>query len=174
METKNDLRRLLNGLAYDRLTTAGDYECFKSDADGYMYVMNRRTGRASRYNSEGQNGRRIPAATYTTARAALLERAAEREQPAQEQEAQEQATRPRRKRRIKWPDLLDAMTNYYADYRYQMNIGGQLIRGRIFKADRVDPEKLEGYNNVLLLKGRTQYAPEITFAAVFVGDKCFK
>ena len=82
--------------------------------------------------------------------------------------------RPRRKHRVKWPDLLDAMTNYYHDYRAALTIDGVQVKGRIYKADRVDPEKLEGYNNVLLLKGRTQYAPEITFSAVFVGDKCFK
>lgn len=79
-----------------------------------------------------------------------------------------------RKRKIKWDALLHAMTGYYADYRATFTIDGTQVKGRVFKADRVDPEKLEGYNNVLLLKGRAEYAPELTFSAVFVGDKCFK
>ena len=47
----------------------------------------------------------------------------------------------------------------------------------LYKTDKLTPEakaKLESYNNVRVYNGHCEYAPEIKFYGVFVGDKCFK
>lgn len=76
------------------------------------------------------------------------------------------------KGKIDFYDLVD-LVEYYDYYRAKVNG----ISGYIYKADKISDEakaKLESYSNVLLLKGNCEYAPEIKFNAVFVGDKAFK
>lgn len=61
-------------MAYDVLNDNGKFEWFKSEEDGYIYLLNRETNRASRYNSEGQNAKHISIEAYEAARKSLQER----------------------------------------------------------------------------------------------------
>jgi hypothetical protein len=98
---KTTTQRLIgNGeLAYDTLfTNNGSYEWFKSNEDAYIYVLNTETGRATRYNAEGDNPHRIPKSLYgakkggmerrNEAKAAELDKAAEDENVSAEEFAQ--------------------------------------------------------------------------------------
>ena len=80
-----------------------------------------------------------------------------------------------RKRKIKFEDLVD-LVSYYDFYRFApKDTNG--VKGMFYKTDKLNPEakaKLESYNNVRVYNGHCEYAPEIRFYAVFVGDKCFK
>lgn len=69
------------------------------------------------------------------------------------------------------------LTDYYEFCRYKLNVNGEVVRGYLYKCDRLpreDREKLESYPNVMVLGVRSQYAPELRRNAVFVGDKKFK
>lgn len=77
-----------------------------------------------------------------------------------------------RKRKIKFSTLVD-LIDYYDFYRFDTNG----IKGMLYKTDKLTPEarkELESYNNVRIYQGNTEFAPEIKFYGVFVGDKCFK
>ena len=80
-----------------------------------------------------------------------------------------------RKRKIKFSTLVD-LIDYYDFYRFApSNTNG--IEGMLYKTDKLTPEarkELESYNNVRIYQGNTEFAPEIKFYGVFVGDKCFK
>lgn len=64
--TKKTIKDLIgNGeMANDVIFTEDQFEWFKSDEDGYIYTRNTETGRNTRYNAEGQNGKRISDAEY--------------------------------------------------------------------------------------------------------------
>lgn len=69
------------------------------------------------------------------------------------------------------------LTDYYDFYRTKVTINGELIRGYMYKCDKLPPDnrrKLESYPNVVVLGLRSEYAPEQGRNAVFVGDKKFK
>lgn len=65
--TKITIKALIgngDGMANDHIFTEGQFEWFKSSEDGYIYTRNTETGRNTRYNAEGQNGKRISDAEY--------------------------------------------------------------------------------------------------------------
>lgn len=61
---------------YDTLFTEGNFQWFKSDEDAYIYVLNTETKRATRYNAEAQNGKRISVDEFESKMADMVVRAA--------------------------------------------------------------------------------------------------
>lgn len=83
MKNINTLKNAINpnNLGYSKGHTnlfddGKTYEYFKLEEDGYVYVLCIDTNRATRYNGEGQNGKRISMDAYLEARE-TLEREAE-------------------------------------------------------------------------------------------------
>lgn len=66
IKTIKDLIGNGDGMANDFIFTEGKFEWFKSSEDGYIYTRNTETGRNTRYNAEGQNGKRISDEVYFT------------------------------------------------------------------------------------------------------------
>lgn len=71
---------------YDTLFTEGNFQWFKSDEDAYIYVLNTETKRATRYNAEAQNGKRISVDEFESKMADMVLRAARVEEPETEPE----------------------------------------------------------------------------------------
>lgn len=63
-------------MQYDHLFTEGSFQWFKSDEDAYIYVLNTETKRATRYNAEAQNGKRISVDEFEGKMADMVVRAA--------------------------------------------------------------------------------------------------
>lgn len=63
-------------MQYDHLFTEGQFQWFKSNEDAYIYVLNTETKRATRYNAEAQNGKRIPVDEFEGKMADMVVRAA--------------------------------------------------------------------------------------------------
>lgn len=86
MKTINTLKNAINpnNLGYSEGHTnlfddGKAYEFFKLESDGYVYVLCIDTNRATRYNGEGQNGKRISMNAYLEAHEALEREAAFKE-----------------------------------------------------------------------------------------------
>lgn len=78
MKTTNTLKNAINpnNLGYSKVHTnlfddGKTYEYFKLESDGHVYVLCIDTNRCTRYNGEGQNGKRIGMEAYLTARETL-------------------------------------------------------------------------------------------------------
>ncbi len=78
MTSTNNIKNLINpnNLSYSEGHTnlcddGKTYEFFKLESDGYVYVLCVDSNRATRYNGEGQNGKRISMDAYLTARETL-------------------------------------------------------------------------------------------------------
>ena len=78
MNNTTSIKNLLgNGeMKYDFLFTEGQFQWFKSDEDAYIYVLNTETKRATRYNAEAQNGKRISVNEFEDKMAEMLLRTA--------------------------------------------------------------------------------------------------
>lgn len=69
----NTIQNAIREIGYSKMNTMMDlstgktYEFFKLDSDGYIYVLCTETNRATRYNGEGQNGKRISMDAYLEA-----------------------------------------------------------------------------------------------------------
>lgn len=67
----NTIQYAIRQISYSVMNTAQidgkTYEFFKLDSDGYIYVLCVDTNRATRYNTEGQNGKRISMDAYLEA-----------------------------------------------------------------------------------------------------------
>lgn len=112
MNTTNIKNLLGNGeMTYDTLFTEGQFQWFKSDEDAYIYVLNTETKRATRYNAEAQNGKRISVDEFESKMADMLLRVAK--QGAEESETTEEtkkiakelapkAKKPRKSKDIAW------------------------------------------------------------------------
>lgn len=76
MKNSVDIRTLIGHgeMAYDIVYTEGTVSWFKSEEDGYIYVLNTTTQRATRYNAEGQNGKRISIKEYGDRAQEMLDR----------------------------------------------------------------------------------------------------
>lgn len=76
MKNSVDIRSLIGHgeMACDTVFTEGTVSWFKSDEDGYIYVLNTTTKRATRYNAEGQNGKRISVKEYSDRAQEMLDR----------------------------------------------------------------------------------------------------
>ena len=93
MKTINEIKRTTN-LYYDSGVIEDEgRQIFQSDEDGYIYVLNTNTKRASRYNAEGLNGKRISVEEFESKLADMLLRIAkqEAEESANTEEAKETA-----------------------------------------------------------------------------------
>lgn len=90
MKTINEIKRTTN-LYYDSGVIEDEgRQIFQSDEDGYIYVLNTNTKRASRYNAEGLNGKRISVEEFESKLAGMLLRIAkqEAEESAEAEEAE--------------------------------------------------------------------------------------
>ena len=79
-----------------------------------------------------------------------------------------------RKRKIPFSILVKHVS--YFDF-YRITPPGVTVRGYMYKTDKITEEAraaLEQYNNVKIYITSSQFAPEIKYYGVFVGDKCFK
>lgn len=91
MKTVKEIKETTN-LYYDSgVIEDGGRQIFQSDEDGYIYVLNTNTKRASRYNAEGLNGKRISVDEFESKLAGMLLRIAkqESEESADTEEAKE-------------------------------------------------------------------------------------
>lgn len=79
MKTINEIKRTTN-LCYDSGVIEDEgRQIFQSNEDGCIYVLNTDTKRASRYNAEGLNGKRIPVEEFESKLADMLLRVAKQE-----------------------------------------------------------------------------------------------
>lgn len=79
MKTIKEIKETTN-LYYDSGVIEDEgRQIFQSDEDGYIYVLNTNTKRASRYNAEGLNGKRISVDEFESKLADMLLRIAKQE-----------------------------------------------------------------------------------------------
>ena len=93
MATKFDIRNYTDG--FKGFAVEGDCKIVRlnDEFDQWIYILNTKTNRATRFNAEGTNGKRIPVATFEEKYEAWLEREANKAyEEAQIEEAQTEET----------------------------------------------------------------------------------
>lgn len=115
-----------DGMVCDHIYTEAHFEWFKSDESADIYTRNTETGRNTRYNAEGQNGKRISDAEYFTKRDEAITRHDERIEAAiEEVEAMNEAEAVEEIVREHKPEAKAKRTKKNAAFR--MDIGGTEI-----------------------------------------------
>ena len=79
MKTINEIKRTTNLYCDGGVIEDEGRQIFQSNEDGYIYVLNTDTKRASRYNAEGLNSKRIPVEEFESKLADMLLRIAKQE-----------------------------------------------------------------------------------------------